>query len=333
MTTREGSVSDAATAASGGRLGRFATAGVVLAVLTVQLTAFAILYAIGQPTLYALFALASAAALGYASQGGLVGVAAAALGSVMLLVLALPIAMFFANQDPSLVVKMARDPQVHRMLVLTVYGPFLAALVALAFGVPLAFALSEGFPGQPLVESLVDLPLVIPHSVAGILILFGFGKGAAFPQVEILGTLTGMVIALTFVSAPFAVNAAREAFESVDPRLGYAARVHGAGPVATFVRVTLPLSARGILTGGVLAWARSVSEFGSVAIVAYTVSFFFPGLGEVSTQHAPVFIFNTYVTYSLQRSGAVAAILLVLSAAIFLLVRWLAYDGLERGTP
>ncbi|WP_424019156.1 ABC transporter permease [Halorientalis pallida] len=301
---------------------------VALAVVAVQLVAFAAAYSLGRPTLYAAFVVLSAAGLGFASRRGLFGVAMATLGSVLLVALGLPLLLFAARQSPSLIAEKALDPGVHRVLYLGVYAPLLAAVASLAFGVPLAYHLSRGFAGQPLVESLVDLPLVVPHSVAGIIILFGFGQGGAFPGLSVLGTLPGMVLALTFVSAPYAVNAAREAFESVDDRLEYAARVHGASPWQAFRRVTGPLAVRGMVTGGVLAWARAVSEFGAVAVVAYSVEFFYPPAGErVIAQHAPVFVYNTYLQGGLDESGAVAALLLAVSAAIFLLVRWLTTDA------
>lgn len=303
---------------------------VALAASTVQVVAFGALFLAGVPTLYLPVALASAAALGWLIDEGAFGVAVAALGTVLLLAVGLPMVLFLVQQDPDLLVEAATSSAVHRMLYLSVYGPLLAALASLAFGVPLALLLRRGFRGQAWVESLVDLPLVVPHSVAGLLILFGFGRQGLFPGVSVLTTMAGLVLALAFVSAPYAVNQAREGFEAVDRRVEYAARAHGAGPAATFFRVTLPLAARGILTGGVLAWARGVSEFGAVAVVAYTVYFFYPPAGDVvPSQHAPVFIFNTYTSQGLAESGAVAAILLAVSAGIFLLIRWLAYD--ERG--
>ncbi|MFB6155725.1 MAG: ABC transporter permease [Haloferacaceae archaeon] len=357
---------------TGGVVGTLGSGAVVLAVVAVQLVAFwTAVEVVDQPTLYAAFALGSAAALVAASGGGFAGVAAAAagtlvivgisslfgqlwmaagapavltvlvgatagrwtdaaaatLGTLLLVAVGVPIGLFVLRQDPAVVAAKLGEPDVHRMLVLTVYGPLLSTVVAVGFGVPLAYLLAEGFPGQAVVESLVDLPLVVPHSVAGLLILFGFGRGAAFSDLRVLGTLAGMVLALTFVSAPFAVNGAREAFETVDPRLGFAARAHGASKFETFRRVTLPLAARGVFTGGVMAWARGVSEFGAVAIVAYSVEYVSPlSLSTVTTQHAPVFIFNTYTSQGLAESGAVATILLGLSALIFLLVRWVAYD-------
>jgi molybdate/tungstate transport system permease protein len=300
----------------------------VLAVLTVQGVAFALAVAAGRPTAYALFMVASAAALAVGADAGLPGIAAVALGSALLVALALPLVLFVTRQDPGLVVEKALDPAVHRMLYLTVYAPLLAALFALLTGVPLAYLLAKGFPGSAVVQSVVDLPLVVPHSVAGIVILFGFGEGGAFPSLSILGTTVGAVLALSFVSAPYAVDSAREAFESLDPRIERAARVHGSTPLGAFLRVSLPLSARGVLSGGVLAWARAVSEFGAVAVVAYSIRFFYPPAGEVvRSSHAPVFVYQSYLTGSLDESGAVSVLLLAVSVGIFLVIRSLAADG------
>lgn len=308
-------------------IGPVGRASLLLAFITVQALAFVALYVVGQPTLYVAVALLSAAALGLGGDLGWFGVGAAAFGVVLVLALGLPLAMFALRVEPSLVLESAQSPDVHRMLYLTVYGPLLAAVFTLLFGVPLAYLLSRGFAGQALLESLIDLPLVVPHSVVGILVLFGFGPQGLFPEIEILTTTTGLVLVLVFVSAPFAVNASREAFESVDERLEYAARSHGATPFESFRRVHVPLATRGIITGGVLAWARGVSEFGAVAVVAYSVRFFYPAAWqEAVTQHAPVFIFNTYTSAGLEEAGAVSFLLLVLCAGVFLVVRSFAYD-------
>lgn len=312
-------------AKAGGSRGRIAT---VLAVVTVQALALALAVAAGQPTAYALFMLVSAAALAYGADAGPAGIAAATLGTVLLVALAFPLALFTARQDPGLVAAKLTDPAVHRMLYVSIYAPLLATLLALVTGIPLAYLLAEGFPGSTVVQSVVDLPLVVPHSVAGIIVLFGFGEGGAFPRLSVLGTVVGAVLALTFVSAPFAVDGAREAFESLDPAVVNAARVHGAGPVGAFVRVSLPLAARGILTGAILTWARAVSEFGAVAIVAYTIRFFYPPAGEVvRSSHAPVFIYQSYLSGSLAESGAVSFVLLAVSVAIFLVIRTAAQEG------
>ncbi|WP_245697852.1 ABC transporter permease [Haloplanus vescus] len=303
-----------------------------MAFIAVQALAFVGAYAVGRPTWYAFFMIASTAVTAYVLHRDSFIVAAATLGSVLMVALGLPLFLFVARQQPAIVVEKAFNPDVHRMLYLGIYGPFLAALASLIFGIPLAYLFAEGFAGQQLVESLVDLPLVVPHSVAGIIILFGFGSGGAFPNVSVLGSMIGMILAMTFVSAPYAVNATREAFESIDDRLEYASRIHGASRWDTFRRVTAPLAVRGIVTGGVLAWARAVSEFGAVAVVAYSVSFFYPPAGgEVTAQHAPVFVYGTYLQGGLAESGAVAFILLAVSAVIFLLIRHLTSGSSTTG--
>jgi molybdate/tungstate transport system permease protein len=318
------------------------TARAAVRFLAVQALAFALAYAagsllglvagvdvsgVGHPIRYVGYvALGTAGAVLSLEEGGFT-VTTATLGSVLLVALGLPLILFVARQSPALVVETALDSEVHRVLYLGVYGPLLAALASLLFGVPLAHLLARGFAGQQFVESLVDLPLVVPHSVAGIIVLFGFGRGGAFPGFPVLGTMVGLVLALAFVGAPYAVNASREAFETIDDRLEYAARIHGANRWETFRRVTAPLAVRGIVTGGVLAWARAVSEFGAVAVVAYSVSFFYPPAGRtVTAQHAPVFVYNTYLQGGLAESGAVAFLLLVVSAVIFLVVRYVT-DG------
>ena len=141
---------------------------------------------------------------------------------------------------------------------------------------PLAYILARGsFRGRGVIQSVVDLPLVVPHTVAGIALLFLLGRTgwvggpAAHLGVSFYGSQWGIVAAMLFVSAPFAVNSARVAFEAIDPRLERAARSLGASPWHAFRRITLPLGLRGVLTGAVLVYARSISEFGAVVIIAY----------------------------------------------------------------
>ncbi|WP_254763451.1 ABC transporter permease [Natrinema marinum] len=307
-------------------------APLVAAFIAVQLLAFVAAFLLERPTWYAFFMVGSAAVTAYALDGSPFTIATATAGSLLMVALGLPLFLFVARQSPSLVLEKALDPDVQRVLYLGVYGPLLAAVLSLLLGVPLAHLLAQGFAGQQFVESLVDLPLVVPHSVAGIIILFGFGQNGAFPRLSVLGTMVGMVLAMTFVAAPYAVNTTREAFETIDVRLEYASRIHGANRWQTFRRVTGPLAVRGMITGGVLAWARAVSEFGAVAVVAYSVSFFYPPAGgQVTAQHAPVFVYNSYLQGGLDESGAVAFLLLGVSALVFLVVRYLTDSNATGG--
>ncbi|MGZ4920336.1 MAG: ABC transporter permease subunit [Halobacteriota archaeon] len=213
----------------------------------------------------------------------------------------------------------AQQPRVYNAIVLSVYSAFLASMIALVLGVPLAYVLArKNFAGKSAIEALVDLPLVVPHTVAGIAILLVWGKNGVFgaPMNDIFGltfygTLAGIVVAMLFVSSPFMINAAREGFESINPDLELAARTLGASQIEVFRRVSLPLAFRGIMVGILLTWARSLSEFGAVYIIAY-----YP-------QTAPILISEAYLEFGLKESSAIAALLLVVTLTVFIVLRLL----------
>jgi molybdate/tungstate transport system permease protein len=144
------------------------------------------------------------------------------------------------------------------------------------------------------------------------------GESADRAGVSFYGSQWGIVAAMLFVSVPFGVNSARIAFEAVDPRLELAARGLGATAWHTFRRITLPLSLRGIATGAVLVYARSISEFGAVVILAY-----YPAT-------APVEIYQLFLQSGLTESAAAAVLLLGVSLATFLVFRTLASGWILR---
>jgi len=124
--------------------------------------------------------------------------------------------------------------------------------------------------------------------------------------------LAGVVAGMLFVSAPYAVNAAQIGFEAVDPRLEKLARTLGMGPWGVLIYVTLPLAWRSIMTGLTLTYARAISEFAAVAILAY-----YP-------MTAPVKIYELFLQNGLDESSAMALLLLVVSLALFILLRSVA---------
>ena len=181
------------------------------------------------------------------------------------------------------------------------------------------------FPGKGVIEALIDLPLAVPHTVAGIALLMVFGRqgvlGApleALVGLKFWGTLAGIVVAMLFVSAPYTVNAARIGFDAVDPRLEKIARTLGLNPWRTFWRITLPLARRGIMTGVTLTYARSISEFGAVVILVY-----YP-------MTAPVKIYELFLRFGLDQAASAAVLLLFVSLALFLLLRALSCGAPER---
>jgi len=152
----------------------------------------------------------------------------------------------------------------------------LSTLAILPFGVALAWLLARrAWPGKSLVETLVALPLVIPPVATGLILLKLLGRrgplGAWLESTfgwEIVFTWRGVVVATAVMSFPLLVRTARVAFENVNPRLEHVARTLGAGPWRVFTTITLPLAARGLVAGSLLAFARALGEFGATMMVA-----------------------------------------------------------------
>ncbi len=189
----------------------------------------------------------------------LLTLAFAAAGSLLLLFVLLPLLVTLLTTPASALWAVLSDAQVLSALGLTFAAGAWATLLALLTGVPLAYLLARfDFPGKRWVEGLINLPIVIPHTAVGIALLMVFGRrtllgrGFAVVGLEFTDTTAGIVVAMLFVSVPFLVNAAREAFELVDPELERMAETQGASRWQAFRYVTLPLAARGILAGALL---------------------------------------------------------------------------------
>ena len=206
----------------------------------------------------------------------LAGALAGLLASALLLFLLVPVAGVLGSDGAAGARLLVGDAELRAALALTAVTATAATLLAALTGVPLAWLLAHrAFRWRGVVEVLLDLPLVLPHPVAGIALLLVLGRSGVVggPLVErglhIVGTPAGTVCAMLFVSAPLFVSAARESFARVDPSLELVARTLGENAWGAFRRVTLPLARRGLLAGAVVTWARAVSEFGAVVVLAY----------------------------------------------------------------
>jgi molybdate/tungstate transport system permease protein len=251
--------------------------------------------------------------------GGWFGVVMWLLGGLLLAFIVLPVVRLATTSSVSSLRQAAETTAIRDAILLSLQAAAITAAIATAFGVPLAYVLARGsFRGRGLVQALVDLPLVVPHTVAGIALLFLLGRTgwvggpATHLGVSFYGSQWGIVAAMLFVSCPFAVNSARVAFETIDPQLERAARSLGATRWHAFRRVTLPLGLRGVLTGAVLVYARSISEFGAVVIIAY-----YPAT-------APVEIYDLFLQSGLTQSASAAVVLLIVTLSTFLVFRALA---------
>jgi molybdate/tungstate transport system permease protein len=243
-------------------------------------------------------------------------VALATLGACLVLFVVGPLLRLLWESSPASLIEALGDPDLRASIALTVFTATMATVLAALFGIPLAYLLARRpFPGRRIVQGLVDLPVVIPHPVAGIALLLFLGRrspvGSTLAQLglEFVSHVPGIIAAMLFVSAPILVSGAREAFQAVDPQLERVARTLGDTGWAAFRRVTLPLALRGILAGSILAWARSVSEFGSIVILTY------------NPKVASIYIFDRFTAFGLQAAVPAAVILLLVALMVFVVVR------------
>jgi molybdate/tungstate transport system permease protein len=244
------------------------------------------------------------------------------LGLVMFLFIVVPLIRMVSTSDPRVLYTTLLDTEVRNAIWLSLYAALIAAAVGFVFGVPLAYLLARHeFPGKKIIEGLIDVPIVIPHTAAGIALLFVFGRnffpGRVFHVmgIDFVDSTAGIVVAMLFVSIPFLINSAKEGFKKVDVRLEKVARTLGASPWQTFSRVTFPLAWRSILTGSIMMWARGISEFGAVIMLAY------------HPMIAPTLIFERFESYGLAYSQPVAVLLVLISLFAFVGLRTLVKRG------
>ncbi len=207
-------------------------------------------------------------------------------------------------------------------LVLSATTSLTSLLVIIGLGTPLAFLIARrSFRGKTVLETLIDMPMVMPPAVAGLALLMAFGRRGVLGSwlddagIRIGFTTTAVIFAQIFVSSPFYVRSGRAAFSRVDRNMEDAAADLGASPWRVLRSVTLPLAAPGLMAGAVLAWARAVGEFGATIM--------FAGNLPRQTQTLPLAIYGRYEAGDLETSLAMALILLVSSFLVLVSVRGL----------
>ncbi len=252
-------------------------------------------------------------------------IATALAASVFLLFIIAPMAGLVGSGGIGGLRRLATDAELRGAILLTVVTATTATLLGIAGGTPIAWLLARRpFPGRALVAAVMDLPMVIPHSVAGIALLLVLGRGSAFGRVlfhmglQVAGSSIGIVCAMLFVSAPLYVSAAREAFARVDARYESVARTLGDPAWRAFRRITLPLAGRGLLAAAVVMWARAVSEFGAIVILTY------------NPKVASVLAYDRFTSYGLAEVLPVAAILVILAVVPLAVLRGLRHNELRE---
>jgi molybdate transport system permease protein len=194
---------------------------------------------------------------------------------LLLALLALPVVALLWRAGVEGIFTFIAQPSAVAALRLSLVTSSFSVLIAILTGTPLAFVLARRkFSGKTFLELVIDLPIVLPPSVAGIALLIAFGRQGLFGDwlnavgISLPFTTTAVVLAQTFVSAPLFVRAARIGFAEIDHQIVEAAYVEGSNEWQLFRFLMLPLAGRGILSGAILAWTRAIGEFGATILFA-----------------------------------------------------------------
>jgi molybdate transport system permease protein len=256
-----------------------------------------------------------------ASKAGSGGPSVLVLAGLFALFLGLPIVTLIARAvlDGSLVAIAGTSP-VLAALALSLTTTAVSVVLTVAIGLPLALVLARRtFRGKWFVEALVDLPIVLPPAVAGLALLLVFGRRGLLAAplqaagLDIAFTTIAVILAQTFVSAPFFVRAARAGIAGVDRDLEDAARVDGANERQVFRTMTVPLAGATLAAGLVMSWARALGEFGATIMFAGNV--------EGRTQTLPLVVYGEFQAGDLDASVAAGAILVLAALGVLFAVR------------
>jgi molybdate/tungstate transport system permease protein len=247
------------------------------------------------------------------------------LSSLVLVFILAPLAGLFIHTGGVEFLETVNDKEVQQSVWLTLWVSFMATMIFAFAAVPFAWLLArKKFPLKNVIQGIIDLPVVLPHTAAGIALL-GFisrdgfmGKTASFMGLNLVNHPSGIALAMAFVSLPFLINAARDGFAAVPERLEKAALNLGASHTKVFFSISLPLAWRSITTGFVMMFARGMSEFGAVVIIAY------------HPMIAPVLIYERFTSYGLNYARP-ASVFFILVALLFLIgLRLLSYRKKEK---
>jgi molybdate transport system permease protein len=231
--------------------------------------------------------------------------------AIALAFLVLPVVAIFVDTSPGELLASLGDGASRDALLLSLETTTIAVALIVAVGTPAAwFLATRSFPGKAAVVTLVELPLVLPPAVAGIGLLASLGPqgilGGVVGDSLVLQT-AGVVVALTFVAAPFYLRQAQASFAAIDPALLEASRTLGAGEARTFARVGIPTARPGLAAGLALAWGRALGEFGATLM--------FAGSFRGVTQTVPLAIYDQFAT-DFPAALALSAVLVCVSAIL-----------------
>jgi molybdate/tungstate transport system permease protein len=222
-----------------------------------------------------------------------------------------PVMKMLLSLSPDLIKYIGANKEILNSIFFTFKSSLLATVFGIIFGIPTAYILARyDFPFKNLVESLIDIPVMFPHSAAGIALLsiygsqFFLGKVFKVIGIEFVDSIYGVILGMFFVSFTYLTNSTKEGFKRVDKHYEYVSLNLGASRFYTFRKVVLPLAFSDIFTGIIMMWARGLSEFGAVVILAY------------HPMTAPVMIYEKFTSFGLKYSKPIAVVMIYFSLII-----------------
>jgi molybdate/tungstate transport system permease protein len=247
------------------------------------------------------------------------------LGGLILMFILGPLVGMFLDTTPLQLFETSKDQEVLNSIWLTLRVSFLATIFFAIGAIPLSYFLARSqFRFKKIVNGIIDLPIIIPHSAAGIAILGFISRDSVIGQIassvglNFVGHPIGIALAMAFVSIPFLINAARDGFENVPLKLEKTALNLGASPTRVFFTISIPLAWKNILSGLIMMFARGLSEFGAVVIVAY------------HPMITPVLIYERFGTFGLKYARPVSVVFILVCLVFFILLRSLSKDKNSR---
>jgi molybdate/tungstate transport system permease protein len=248
------------------------------------------------------------------------------IGFVLLVIICFPIFYIMVQNTPQSILVSMKDPKLIQAIKNSLITSTISTLIVLILGTPLAYAMARlEFRGKKIVESMIDLPILIPQTIVGIALLVIAGPKTPLGDflnrmlgISIAGSYLGIIAAQVFVSSPFLIRSAISGFELIDSNLEMASRTLGASNLSTFFNISLPLAFTSIFSGIILTWSRAVSEVGSLMVVAY-----YP-------KTAPIYLYDQFIQYGLSETKPATILLVIICLWIFIVLRWLRYYPIGR---
>jgi molybdate/tungstate transport system permease protein len=238
------------------------------------------------------------------------------LSGLLLLFIIAPLVGMFITTTPLTIFETAKETEVQKSIWLTISTSIAATLIFSIGAIPLAYLLArKKFVLKKVLLGIINIPVIIPHSAAGIALLGIVSRDTALGRIaETLGfsfvnNPAGIIVAMAFVSLPYLLNAAIDGFMNVPERLEKVALTLGASKTKVFFTISLPLAWRSILTGLIMMWGRGLSEFGAIIIIAY------------HPMTTPVMIFERFNSYGLEYAKPVTVLFISICLIIFIAMK------------